>query len=133
MIRRIGYVSRPVPGLALAEIPRIVSLCRARNGSAGIRGVLLFTGLEFAQLLEGPSEPVANIWERIRNDCRHHDLVTLFDERALTPWFPDWRVGFPSDSTIVSQIASWRKRPTGAWDEASRTEMRMLLASIDAI
>ena len=122
MSRRIGYVSRPVAGLSLVEIPRIVSTSRARNDAAGIRGMLIFTGLEFALL-----------WEKIRVDPRHCDLVTLFDERTLAPWYSDWRVGFPSDSPTAGQIAAWRRRPATAWDEQRRAELRMLLSSIDAI
>lgn len=133
MIRRIAYVSRPVSGLSLCEIPRIVSTSRAHNDIAGIGGVLIFTGLEFAQLIEGPSQPVAELWDRIRADSRHCDLVTLFDERALTPWYSDWRTGFPSDSVTAGQIAAWRRRPLAAWDEQRRGELRLLLSSIDAI
>jgi len=106
LIRRIGYVSRPVHGLALAEIARIVSVCRSRNTAANVCGVLLFTGLDFAQLLEGPSDAVATVWQNICADNRHRDLVTLFDEHAPTMWFGDWRVGFPSDAATASQIAA---------------------------
>jgi Sensors of blue-light using FAD len=133
MIRRIGYVSRPVPGLSLAEIPRIVSICRARNAAAKIRGVLVFTGVEFAQLIEGPPESVVALWLKLHRDPRHCDLVTLFDERAPTPWFTEWRVGFSSDAATVSQIAHWRELPPSRWDDAQRAEMRQLLSSIDAI
>jgi len=133
MIRRIGYVSRPVPGLALAEIARIVSVCRARNNAANVLGVLLFTGLDFAQVLEGPSDAVASVWRKICADARHRDLVTLFDEHASTMWFGDWRVGFPSDVATVNQIAQWRRRTPQEWDEKRRTEVRTLLASVDAI
>lgn len=133
MIRRIGYVSRPVPGLALVEIARIVSVCRARNNAANVRGVLLFTGLDFAQVLEGPSDAVASVWRKICADARHRDLVTLFDEHASTMWFGDWRVGFPSDVATVNQIAQWRRRTPQEWDEKRRAEVRTLLASVDAI
>lgn len=133
MIRRIGYVSRPVPGLALVEIARIVSVCRARNNAANVRGVLLFTGLDFAQVLEGPSDAVASVWRKICADARHRDLVTLFDEHASTMWFEDWRVGFPSDIATVNQIAQWRRRTPQEWDEKRRAEVRTLLASVDAI
>ena len=133
MIRRIGYVSRPVPGLALAEIARIVSVSRARNNAANICGVLLFTGVDFAQVLEGPLDAVATVWQRICADARHRDLVTLFDEHALTMWFGDWRVGFPSDVATVNQIAAWRRQTPAESDERQRTEVRTLLASVDAI
>ena len=133
MIRRLAYVSRPRPGLSLVEIPRIVAASRIRNSPAGISGVLLFTGQDFVELLEGPPTSVSRLWSRIGEDDRHHDLVTLFDERALSPWFADWRVGFPSDSTTISQVAAWRERATATWDAASRAEVRAMLAAADAI
>ena len=133
MIRRIGYVSRPAPGLALVEIARIVSVCRARNAAANVCGVLLFTGLEFAQVIEGPSDAIATVRQKICADARHRDLVTLFDEHVPTMWFGDWRVGFPSDVATVNQIAAWRTRTPADWDENRRTEVRTLLASVDAI
>ena len=70
MIRRLAYVSRPRPGLSVVEIPRIVSVCRARNEVEGITGVLLYTGLDFAQVIEGSWQPVVDLWERIRADER---------------------------------------------------------------
>jgi hypothetical protein len=133
MIRRIGYVSHPVPGLSLAEIPRIVATCRARNDAEGVRGILIFTGLDFAQLVEGPPGSVADLWARIRADNRHHDVVTMFDERALSTWFSDWRVGFPSDPATIGQIAAWRQRPAATWHDAARAEVKTLLSAIDAL
>ena len=133
MIRRLAYVSRPRPGLALVEIPRIVATSRVHNAPVGITGILLFTGQDFAELLEGPPTSVAHLWSRIRADERHCDLVTLFDERAQSPWFADWRMGFPSDSRTVKQIAAWRERAAATWDAASRAEVRAVLAVVDAI
>ena len=108
MIRRLGFVSRPIAGLSRLEIPRIVAISRARNATDDIRGVQAFTGLDFAQVIEGPEGAVANLWLRIRADDRHCDIVTLVDERAQACWFEDWRVAFPSDGPTVGRIASWR-------------------------
>ena len=132
MIRRIAYASRPRTGLSFAEIPRIVTTSRARNTLARITGVLLFTGHEFAQVIEGPPQPVADLWRRILADPRHHDLAVFLDEHAPAPWFGDWRVGFPSDPDVTEQIDSWRKRGS-RWDDAQRCELRRLLAAIDAV
>lgn len=132
MIRRIAYTSRLRMGLSLTEIPRIVAACRTRNALSGITGVLLFTGQDFAQLIEGPPPAVTELWASIRADPRHHDLSVLLDERAPAPWFADWRVGFPSDPRVTAQMETWRQR-TGKWDDAQRDELRRLLAAIDAV
>jgi hypothetical protein len=132
MIRRLAYVSRPRPGLSVVEIPRIVSVCRARNEVEGISGVLLYTGLDFAQVIEGPPQPVENLWARIRADDRHCDIVTLIDEHALSPWFLDWRVGYPAGGTVMATVSAWRTR-AGAFNETDRLKLRQLLAVVDAI
>jgi Sensors of blue-light using FAD len=132
MIRRLAYVSRPRPNLPLVEIPRIVAICRAHNEMDGITGVLLFTGLDFAQLIEGELDVVAALWARIQADDRHRDIHTFLDERAPSRWFPDWRVGFPSDSTVVGQIAAWREG-TRLWTESERADLRGLLATADTL
>jgi hypothetical protein len=132
MIRRLAYVSRPRPGLPVVEIPRIVSVCRARNEAEGISGMLLYTGLDFAQVIEGPSEPVENLWARIRADDRHCDIVTLIDEHAPSPWFTDWRVGYPAGGYVMAQVSAWRNRACG-FDETERLKLRQLLVAADAI
>ena len=132
MIRRLAYVSRPRPNLSLIEIPRIVSMCRAHNETDDITGVLLFTGLDFAQLIEGEVDVVAALWGRIKADDRHRDIHVFLDERAPERWFPDWRVGFPSDSTVVAQIAAWREG-TRLWTNDERAALRRVLAAADAL
>lgn len=132
MIRRLAFVSRPVVGLSLLEIPRIVAIGRSRNAANDICGVQAFTGLDFAQLLEGPESAVADLWLRIRADKRHCDIVTLVDERAPRCWFPDWRVAFPSDGPTVDRIASWRTS-VAAWDDAWRAELKTVFSSLDAV
>jgi hypothetical protein len=132
MIRRLAFISRPRPGLALAEIPRIVASGRRRNEGAGITGVFLFTGLDFVQLIEGAPPQVTDLWSRIRVDVLHEEINVLFDERAPSRWFADWRVGFPSDGVAVGRIASWRQQG-GVWDDTKRAELRQLLAAIDTM
>ncbi len=118
--------------MSFAEIPRIVAAGRTCNTHSGITGVLLFTGQDFVQLIEGAPQAVADLWASIRVDPRHHDLTVFLDERAQDPWFGDWRVGFPSDPIVTANIEAWRQR-AGPWDEAQREELRRLLAAIDAI
>jgi len=132
MIRRLGFVSRPAASLPLHEIPRIVAIGRARNAANDVRGVQAFTGLDFAQLIEGPESAVAELWLRIRADDRHCDVVTLLDERAHECWFEDWRVAFPYDGPTVGRIASWRTS-VASWDEPWRVELRAVFSSLDGV
>jgi hypothetical protein len=132
MIRRLAYVSRPRPGLPLVEIPRIVARCRVRNELDGITGVLLFTGLEFAHLIEGSPNNVTDVWARIRADDRHCDIVALLDEQSPSRHFADWRMGFPSANGLATQIAVWREHK-GPWNAIEHDDMLRLFMSADAL
>ncbi|MEO8346243.1 MAG: BLUF domain-containing protein [Betaproteobacteria bacterium] len=132
MFRRLAYVSRPRENLPVLEIPRIVTVSRAHNEGHGITGVLLFTGIDFVQVIEGSVDVVASLWARIGADPRHQAIVKFLDEPATSRWYPDWRVGFPSDTTLVNQIAEWHVRPPGPAD-AGYAELRRTLAACDPI
>jgi hypothetical protein len=132
MIRRLAYVSRPRPDLPPTEISRIVVKSRINNEGEGLTGVLVYTGADFAQLIEGRSDRVEALWKRINQDDRHQDIALLFDKTARIPWFPDWRMGYLANRDLARRIAEWRKLQ-GAIDERSRAELRRLLAAADSL
>jgi hypothetical protein len=131
MIRRVAYVSRPRIDLPATEIPRIVVVSRAYNARNGITGILVYTGTDFAQLIEGRPPAVAALWQRIGADDRHVDMTLLLDEDDTTPWFPDWRVGYLTDRGLGRRFADWRARGRRLSDP-ERTTLRQLLAEADA-
>lgn len=132
MIRRFIYASRPRPDLAAQEIPRIVAVSRANNERDGIGGVLLYTGEDFVQLIEGAPDRVEATWRRIRADPRHVEVVALLDERDVQAWFADWRVGYLADAAFSRTLAEWRER--GRWDgPGSRQAMRLRFAGADSL
>ena len=132
MIRRLAYVSRPQPDLPVTEIPRIVAVSRANNLRDGLTGVLVYTGADFAQLMEGPEHIVANTWSRVAADKRHRDISIVLDETNHQPWFRDWRMGYLVNADLAGQIALWRnqRRPL---DEGGRLELRRLLTAADTL
>ena len=131
MIRRIVFASIPRPDLAVSEVPRIISKSRINNERDGIGGVLVFTGGDFVQVIEGTPERVDACWERIRSDPRHHSVEPFLDMPDEEPWFPEWRVGYLYDEDFARRIADWRSR-SGSMTPEELHEMRMLLAATDA-
>lgn len=132
MIRRMAYVSQPLADLPVTEIPRIVATSRANNERDGLTGVLVYTGADFVQLIEGPEEAVATLWARVASDPRHRDIAILLDESNHRPWFPDWRMGYLLNADLARQIASWRDLRKRI-DEGDRMELRRVLAAADAL
>ena len=131
MIRRIAYASIPRPDLGASEVPRLISKSRTNNERDGIGGVLVFTGSDFVQLIEGAPELVDACWERILSDPRHHSVAPFLDMSDQEPWFPEWRVGYLYDEDFTRRIASWRSR-SGAMNPEELHEIRLVFAATDA-
>lgn len=132
MFRRLAYTSVPRPNLPAAEIPRIIASSRTHNVRDGMCGVLVYTGHEFAQLIEGAPEKVERLWQRIQADARHVELVILLDELDRTRWFNDWRIGYLADRALIDSLASWRARGR-CLDGGERDALRRLFAAADSL
>jgi Sensors of blue-light using FAD len=132
VIRRIVYTSLPRHELPAQEIARIAGVSRARNERDGISGVLIYTGMDFVQLIEGEGARVQALWQRIRADARHVDIVPLLDEPDARPWFADWRMGYLVDTEFSRRLAEWRAQ--GRWTEPeARQEVRLRFAAADSL
>ncbi len=82
--------------------------------------------------LPAPTTPRAiNRWES-SPAARHRDRIRILDERVQARWFEDWRVGFPTDDTVIQRVAGWREH-AGAWNDVGRRELRMMFGEADAL
>ncbi len=89
-MRRIIYISHATECFAEAELFGIISVSARKNGAAGLSGFLLYSNRRFLQLLEGPSDILANTYAVIERDKRHHDCRIVVDETSSSPCFPSW-------------------------------------------
>lgn len=72
----------------------IVAASRFKNADLGLTGFLHAEVGLFIQYLEGPSEPLWALYQRLHLDSRHTDL-TLFGHGELKkPRFQDWSMGY---------------------------------------
>lgn len=93
-LRSLFYYSEPSAPVGAEELSSLLERARFKNRELGITGLLLYTGQRFLQVLEGPHEAVAVIYESIQADRRHHSVVTLFDQDILDRSFPEWSMGY---------------------------------------
>ena len=97
-IYRLVYYSRNHVALEevafAAEVDDILAKSRANNERDGITGALMFNAGCFAQVLEGPLEPVEAAFERIQQDERHGEVSLLTLEPIASRSFPNWAMGF---------------------------------------
>ncbi|MGN6152059.1 MAG: BLUF domain-containing protein [Lysobacteraceae bacterium] len=90
---QLVYSSRqvfPFEGLGLVSL---LAEARAYNARHQITGVLLHANGMFVQCLEGPSEAVNALYQRILLDPRHADIVLLQSVPLSQRHFGDWWMG----------------------------------------
>lgn len=87
MLCTLIYRSRLSAPLPLEEFDRLLDAARQRNAALGVTGILLFDGVHFVQLLEGPEAAVTSLYDSIKRDDRHCNVVQLLRDNAPTRRF----------------------------------------------
>lgn len=82
------------------ELIELLRKARLTNESLGITGMLLYTEGSFFQVLEGDSDAVTQLFQRISQDPRHSQVVTIIQEPIARRSFGDWSMGY---TNITSQ------------------------------
>lgn len=82
MLTTIIYRSRLCNSVAFKEIECMVATASKKNEQKNITGILLFNGIHFFQLLEGPENAVKEIYSAICEDKRHYNVVELLCDYA---------------------------------------------------
>jgi len=90
MLVRLMYASRAAEPVKPETVNAILKKSTVNNPSAGVTGVLCFSGDIFMQVLEGGRSQVSALYNRIAQDPRHRDVVLLsydeIDERSFAGW-----------------------------------------------
>jgi len=83
----------------------IVEVSIARNRALGVTGVLLFTGRNFAQYLEGPPRGVDQLRHSISLDMRHENIRTIAEGEYAHPRFVTWSLAYLAPPQLLSSRA----------------------------
>ena len=88
-LKHVIYVSRPTHFDHMV-LDNILETSRSNNLEVGVTGNLICHSDLFLQMLEGPSNAVRRLYEKILADDRHADIVKLRDEKSEFKLFPSW-------------------------------------------
>ena len=99
-MQRILYISTARDGFDEAALDGILRSSRRNNAAVGVTGLLVVGGRRFLQVLEGPEEAVASVFERISRDPRHFAVVRLSRKTIETRTFGEWAMGYRSARKI---------------------------------
>ena len=112
---RLVYKSDTSWDLLSNEILRDLAIKAEQNNcSLSISGLLILSGETFLQVLEGPSDSVNKLYQKILKDERHHDVTLISYEQIASRCFEDWsmRVVELDDLPMASRENLWSKYDT---------------------
>jgi hypothetical protein len=86
------------------ELLSLLTKARELNATKGITGLLLYKDGYFVQILEGAKDCLNALLNKIRQDSRHHGVVTISEGEVLDREFSSWAMGFRelSESNLAS-------------------------------
>ena len=87
------YCSRLSPDVDDAELMTILDKARAKNALLDVTGMLLADEDACFQVLEGPADVVRELYDIIRVDPRHEEVLKLIEEPIEERDFADWTMG----------------------------------------
>lgn len=88
------YASSAVRLFNRAELIELLDVSRQANQENGITGMLLYRGGNFIQVIEGENEAVLQLYENIKADPRHSNIILLSQDPILERQFAEWSMGF---------------------------------------
>jgi hypothetical protein len=81
----------------------LVELARIRNGRLGVTGAIIFTGSFFAQLIEGLTNPIDELWISIGKDPRHSGIRVVNRMEVQDRYFSGWTMAYSGPSTYMNK------------------------------
>lgn len=76
------------------DIKDILQQSRSWNAQVGITGVLLYMRGHIIQVLEGDKPAVDTLFERIKTDTRHKQVICVLNQSIKARLFSQWSMGY---------------------------------------
>lgn len=96
MVYFLLYVSSATNLFSRTDLEVILDMSRRNNTALAVSGILLYKDGNLMQLLEGEKQAVVNLYAKIGQDPRHHDLTMIWDGTEDQRQFPSWSMAFRS-------------------------------------
>ncbi|MFT7086357.1 MAG: hypothetical protein ACJAV5_002085 [Vicingaceae bacterium] len=88
------YFSVARPNLTQKEILDILVYSRKWNYEHDVTGLLIYNKVEFLQLIEGDETTIRELFEKIKKDVRHQNLILLAADSKKERVFPNWNMAY---------------------------------------
>jgi uncharacterized protein (DUF2249 family) len=94
----ISYVSTINPNISGSNMTELMDYIRFHNNAIGLMGILIYAEGNFFQILEGEEQIVKMMFEKIRKDYRHHNIIKMLDKEIMGSSFSKSHSSF----TVIS-------------------------------
>ena len=134
-LEQLVYISRSKIALeSPLDVADILEVSSRNNGAYRITGALTYCDDRFVQLLEGPSEALDWLVERLRYDPRHTDFDILGRVSIRERAFPEWSMLFPTltpvSETMMAKLIADGRRHAPAYRHVLLTMSREFKRSV---
>jgi len=100
----ISYLSTANKDLNQDEVAELLDLTEIRNNNAGVNGLLIYSDGNFFEVIEGEETKIKELFENIKVDPRHRNILIVFEKRIDKPLFDDKEANFISENTKHRQM-----------------------------
>lgn len=102
-LKRVCYISTAASHIDETSVQKMAEEALTANRLHDITGVLLFNGVNFWQVIEGPSHAIDQLMAKIYVDHRHTGIIMRFSETAMGRWFENWNLAYKKTSGVAAE------------------------------
>jgi hypothetical protein len=88
------YASSSVINFDKDALNKLLHSARRNNAGLNITGMLLYQNDSFFQVLEGETETVEPLFDKISLDSRHNKIIKIIKEPIEKRSFAEWTMGY---------------------------------------
>ncbi|TPN83013.1 BLUF domain-containing protein [Aquimarina algicola] len=94
----VSYVSTISKSISDSDIEELMKYVKLQNNDKKITGILIYSEGNFFQVLEGQEEDIKTLFDKIKKDSRHYNIIKMLDKPVKGISFSEYHSSF----TIVS-------------------------------
>ena len=125
------YVSFATTPMSDDELRELLKIAREKNQALDVTGMLLYRDGFFIQALEGEEDTVTSLYEKIKTDPRHRNVLQVYRQVIKNRSFDEWSMGFNKfDSGSLEEMEGYTdflKQPSTDFFAAHPGHARTLL------
>lgn len=93
-LKFVSYMSSQAQVLTSQDIEQLLFQIRKKNKELSITGILLLIQGKFVQYIEGETPEIDKVYEKIKVDSRHNELLLLDSGELKTRQFENWSMAY---------------------------------------